>query len=420
MYRSLVPFSLAVCAILWTPPTGAQAQTSAPGISLIGQGSLPGTAHDKSGLTGSYTSTEDPPVKIPADQLGAFGSGLAYTGFGHRFIAVNDRGFDNGTTPYLCRFQIFDLAVDPGTKTLTPTLLATRLLTREDGKQYIGSSAAFTGTDATQNLRLDPEGIRVAPDGTFYLSDEYGPVFYHFDQSGKRLAAIPLPTKFEIAHPDADAKAETDGNISGRVTNRGMEGLAITPDGAALVGIMQSPLIQDGGRDGVNARILRVDLKTGKTQEYLYPFDTPKMGVSEIVAVNGHQFLVDERDSKTGTKAKAKNLYLIDLDGATDISAIAQLPLTGTPAGVQPVSKHLFLSLIDPQFGLAGADFPEKIEGLAFGPDLPDGRHTLFVTNDNDLIPGIPNHFYAFAIAPSALPGFQPETVRTPWQIDPH
>ena len=49
---------------------------------------------------------------------------------------------------------------------------------------------------------------------------------------------------------------------------------------------------------------------------------------------------------------------------------------------------------------MVGADFPEKIEGLAFGPDLPDGRHLLLVTNDNDfeadnliismLLPSIP------------------------------
>ena len=38
---------------------------------------------------------------------------------------------------------------------------------------------------------------------------------------------------------------EIANNTSGRVANKGMEGLAITPDGRTLVGIMQNALIQD-------------------------------------------------------------------------------------------------------------------------------------------------------------------------------
>ncbi len=83
------------------------------------------------------------------------------------------------------------------------------------------------------------------------------------------------------------------------------------------------------------------------------------------------------------------------------------LPATGLPSGVTAVSKAEFLDLLDPIYGLAGANFPEKIEGLAFGPDLPDGRHLLLVTNDNDFNAGTPNFIYAFAIDPGDLPGFQ-------------
>jgi hypothetical protein len=34
--------------------------------------------------------------------------------------------------------------------------------------------------DAT--LCFDPEGVRLSPDNTFYLSDEYGPYIYEFDR----------------------------------------------------------------------------------------------------------------------------------------------------------------------------------------------------------------------------------------------
>jgi hypothetical protein len=44
----------------------------------------------------------------------------------------------------------------------------------------------------------------------------------------------------------------------------------------------------------------------------------------------------------------------------------------------------------------------EKIEGMAWGPDLPDGRHVLYVTSDNDLNTANPTQIYAFAIDASA------------------
>jgi len=44
----------------------------------------------------------------------------------------------------------------------------------------------------------------------------------------------------------------------------------------------------------------------------------------------------------------------------------------------------------------------EKIEGLAWGPDPPDGRHVLYVVSDNDLNPAVATQLYAFAIDPVA------------------
>jgi hypothetical protein len=39
-----------------------------------------------------------------------------------------------------------------------------------------------------------------------------------------------------------------------------------------------------------------------------------------------------------------------------------------------------------------------KKEGLAWGPDLPEGRHVLYVISDNDLDPALATQIYAFAI----------------------
>jgi hypothetical protein len=54
--------------------------------------------------------------------------------------------------------------------------------------------------------------------------------------------------------------------------------------------------------------------------------------------------------------------------------------------------------MLSPKFALAGSSFPEKIEGLAFGPDLADGRRLLVVAVDNDFIAEKPILLHAFAV----------------------
>jgi len=93
---------------------------------------------------------------------------------------------------------------------------------------------------------------------------------------------------------------EITGNTIGRTANKGMEGLAITPDGNTLVGIMQNALIQDASQGGAAANLLRIvaiDVASGATKEYAYLLTTGT-GVNEILAINSHEFLVEERDGK--------------------------------------------------------------------------------------------------------------------------
>jgi hypothetical protein len=75
-------------------------------------------------------------------------------------------------------------------------------------------------------------------------------------------------------------------------------------------------------------------------------------------------------------------------------------------------SKTLFIDLLDPVFSLA-ATIPEKIEGLAWGPDLPDSRHLLYVISDNDLNPSLATQIYAFAIDPSLI-NLEPQNLSGP------
>lgn len=177
-----------------------------------------------------------------------------------------------------------------------------------------------------------------------------------------------------------------------------MEGLAITPDSRKLVAALQAPLIQDGGRAGINCYLVEIDLAGGTSRVFLYPLAKSGLDVSEILAVNDHEFLVIERDSKRGKDSRDKKIFRIDITKSTDISRLASLPVNKLPEGVVAVKKQLFLDLLDPRYGLMGQDFPAKVEGLAFGPDLPDGRRLLIITSDNDFNAKETTRLFAFAV----------------------
>src|SRR5882757_8759206 len=119
---------------------------------------------------------------------------------------------------------------------------------------------------------------------------------------------------------------EISGNTAGRTANKGMEGLAITHDGRTLVGIMQNALIQDANDGGPAANLLRivtVNIASGRTIHQFAYLLTTGTGVSEIVALNDHELLVDERDGKgrgNANNAKVKQLFKIDLNRAVDVS----------------------------------------------------------------------------------------------------
>ncbi len=395
--------ALALSALLLP---GVAAPRAAAEVVLLGKTSFPGDATDKSHLTDRLSDGS------PHNRLGGHGSGIAYTGRGNRYVMVNDRGPADGTTAFRCRVQLVDVAVAPGARSpVTAVLHDTVLLADEEGRPFVGLASAFDAARPAASLRFDPEGVRVGRTGTVFLSDEYGPYVYEFDLRGKRLRSLLVPAKFLIANPRAREEEEIAANTSGRVANKGMEGLAITPDGGKLLGAMQSPLIQDGGRQGTNIRLLEIDVKSGASREFVYPLTTAGLVVSEIVAVNDREFLVLERDSKRGKEAAVKKLFRIDLAAATDVKDRQHLPKDGLPEGVVAVRKSLFLDLLDPRLGLAGEDFPAKIEGLAFGPDLPDGRHLLLVTNDNDHVATTPTWIFAFAVDRDSLPRFQPQAI---------
>jgi hypothetical protein len=267
---------------------------------------------------------------------------------------------------------------------------------------------------------LDTEGLTAMADGTFWISDEYGPHITHFDADGNQLERI---SPFQ----NGTQNRELPKVFIRRRANRGMEGLASTPDGKWLVGGMQSPLdnpaspgaTRDKARNSRVNRLLFFNIETGVTKQYIYRTTNPGNYISDIVAVSTTEFLVLERDGNfplAGNPASAfKRVYRIDVSGASDVSDPSNSP-TGllingktlevaaadNEAGfntLRPVSKALAIDLITtfPQFP------HDKTEGIALiGQDL------IAVSNDDDF--GVVDDGGG-SLAPKYLPMFSPSKV---------
>jgi len=252
---------------------------------------------------------------------------------------------------------------------------------------------------------IDSEGLARAADGSWWVSDEYGPHIVHFDASGKEIERInPWSTGKKL--PLVFAK---------RRPNRGMEGLTLTPDGKTLVGIMQFPLYnpsKDAIKNSLAIRIVTLDIASGVTKQYVYMMErTDLQAVSEIAAVSNSTFIVLERDGEYATETTRstvfKKIYKIDLSGATDISdanntatgklfdgkTVEELKDAATLSkyNIKPVNKTLVADLMTDIKELYPHD---KAEGLAvINPSL------IAVCNDDDF--GVTGKgFYATKILP--------------------
>jgi hypothetical protein len=382
---------------------------------------------DRPTLT-SYDWTNRPVLGQAGGQeifLGGF-SGLFYQGLANnsgnlRFVTLTDRGPNggdrDGKRPFvLPDFQpeivSFELNQNTGSINITERVK----LTDSRGKAITGLpnlQAAATGLAYTDEVPIDlagktlnndalgadVEGIVVAPNGDYWLVDEYRPAIYQFNKQGQLLNRfVPAGTAAAVGQPAGSFGTEALPAVyAQRRANRGFE--AITLEGTKLYAFIQSAIDNPDtandatSRNSRNLRVLEFDVATSKvTGEYLYLLDsisgsgnarTDKIG--DAVSLGNGRFAVVERDDRSGIDAN-KLIYQIDLTGATNINNAATLKLpTGktieqlspaelTAAGITPVSKRLITNAA--QAGYTGV---EKLEGLA----LIDAN-TLAIINDND------------------------------------
>jgi hypothetical protein len=239
---------------------------------------------------------------------------------------------------------------------------------------------------------LDVEGLVRTPSGEFWAVEEYAPSLVRIDANGMVLRRY-VPQGVEIDGADYAVAPVLPGILKSRSSNRGFEGLTVSPDGSTLYLAIQSPLANPNPKTGNksrNTRLLAFDVASERvTAEYVYRFEpiadfdpsakpaAEEMKLSALAPAGPGTLLVLER-----TDSVAK-LYLAELSGATNIlgsrwddpRTSPSLEAVGNPAedGITVLAKSLAVDLS------SIAEMPDKIEGVA----IVD-RSTVAVANDND------------------------------------
>ena len=174
---------------------------------------------------------------------------------------------------------------------------------------------------------LDPEGLAALKDGSFWVSDEYGPHLVHYDANGVEIARINAFANDERNNVMINGKPILlPTEFTKRRANRGMEALTITPDQSTLVGIMESSMDNPdkSGRSSSLVRMVTINLVSGQIAQYLYRLDNAQHVTSGIVALSDHEFYLIEHDRKFPLQDETaqKLIYRIDIAQATDIETI--------------------------------------------------------------------------------------------------
>jgi hypothetical protein len=331
-------------------------------------------------------------------RVGMF-SDLYYDPIRNEWWGLSDRGAGGGTLPYDTRVQRFTVDVNPSTGAIS-NFQVVQTVKFTDATGTLPFNGLAPSPTNVLGRSLDPEGFVVNPKtGRFLVSDEYGPSLYEFNRDGTLARTFTTPASLigrnATVTPNVPNFADDTGNTAGKRTNRGFEGLAITPDGKFTFAMLQSPMLDEGGLgNGRYNRIVKFDNATGLAvaqYAYLMEGSSQGRGISALVALNDHEFLVLERNNRgVGVASELtppnKKVYKIDITGASDVSEIT-LPDSGAlPGGRLPVTKTAtpFISLDANTLAAFGGRVPEKWEGLAIGPRLADGQYVILAGTDND------------------------------------
>jgi endonuclease/exonuclease/phosphatase family metal-dependent hydrolase len=316
-------------------------------------------------------------------------SGLTYDAARGVYYAVSDDSDadPSGRGPV----RVYRLAIDLGGGRLAEGAVRIAGVTEifdQDGTAFPGDT-------------VDPEALVLTPGGTLLFTSEgrvskgLPPFVREIGLDGTPRRELPVPSYY---------RPTEDGGAGVRF-NQGFESLTLSPTGVTLFTATEDALAQDGpaAAPGVPspARLLVWSWPEGRLAgEYLYwtepvaapavpPGELETNGLVELLALGETELLALERSFSMGVGFSIR-LYRLSLESAENILARERLD---DPAAVRPVAKTLLLDLGDLGVPL------DNLEGLAWGPPLPDGRRSLVMIADNNFNPLQRTLVLAFAVS---------------------
>ncbi|MFM2486932.1 esterase-like activity of phytase family protein [Celerinatantimonas yamalensis] len=231
-----------------------------------------------------------------------------------------------------------------------------------------------------ESLRIDPQThlLRYTSEGDRKLG--LNPFIRDANWQGEYIDSLALPAAI-LKSPQ-----------HGFRDNLALEGSSFSDNGRYYFTSMEAPLIQDGPvpslTQGAFGRVLKYDRAGVLLAEYVYPIDKlpakPGLGrhadngVSEMLAIDDTHFLMLERSgiqNAAGQYHDYIRIYQADATGATNVRGEDKL----VAGHFQPMRKRLLLN-----FESLHLPHIDNIEGISFGPRLPDGSRTLVVISDNN------------------------------------
>ncbi len=265
-----------------------------------------------------------------------------------------------------------------------------KFLKNDSGKVYPNSLTDPYHTPDPEALRYNSknntfvwssEGERIVTPGKLVLED---PTITEINVAGYYIDTFQLPPQLHM-----------HANESGPRRNSVFEGVTFAGDYKTLFVSVEEPLYNDGQRAGLNdstgiTRILRFSMASKKpVAQYAYILDPVAHkpipgnafeinGIPDILSVGKNKFLVIERSYSTGRSASTIKVFLTDISSAENIDTIASLK---NKKDLKTATKKLLLNMDD--LGI----YIDNIEGVTFGPILPDGKRSLLFISDNNFNP---------------------------------
>jgi hypothetical protein len=322
-------------------------------------------------------------------------SGLDYDAEHDIYYSISDdRSDHNPARYYTLKINISPKGID------TLVLVDVKNMLQLDGTVYPNKKQNPYKTPDPEAMRYNPvtnqlvwtsEGER---DLGMFKNVLENPAVTTITTTGKYIDTFPLPPQV-IMHKEE----------LGPRQNSVFEGFAFADDYKNAFISVEEPLYQDGPRadtEDVNpfTRILKYDLATKKnTAQYAYKLEpvahspiplTYKInGVSDILWAAKDKLLVMERSFSTGRMSCTIKIFEADLSKATDIKD--NLSLIKNKAFV-PATKRLILNMD------SLGRYVDNVEGMTFGPMLPNGHKTLLTVVDNNFSVFEKTQFFLFEV----------------------